>query len=184
METRIPSKEECLKILRKHQAPFDVIYHCLMVTEITERISSQIREINRELVIAGAMLHDIGRSKDHTIFHAIEGARIIEREKLDQRLVSIVRKHIGSGITENEAEKLGLPLDDYIPRTIEEIVVSYSDNLTSDERECSFEETLEDFCRKFGEDSHVVKGYIRQKEIIEGIISKNNLKEEIEKKTK
>ncbi|MCG3223412.1 MAG: HDIG domain-containing protein [Candidatus Heimdallarchaeota archaeon] len=170
---KMPTKEKCLIILKKHNTPSQVIDHCLIVTKIAERFCAQIEEINTELVIAASMLHDIGRSKDHSIFHAIEGVKILESEKLDQRLILIVKKHIGTGITETEATKLGLPPDDYIPKTTEEIVVSYSDNLVCGIRECSFDEVLETFICKFGEDSHVVRGFFRQKEFVEKIMMKN-----------
>ncbi len=170
---KIPTKEKCLIILKKHNAPSQVIDHCLIVTKIAERFCAQIDEINTELVIAASMLHDIGRSKDHSIFHAIEGVKILESEKLDQRLILIVKKHIGTGITETEATKLGLPPDDYIPKTIEEIVVSYSDNLVCGIRECTFDEVLKNFISKFGEDSYVVRGFFRQKEFVEKIMMKN-----------
>ena len=173
---KIPNKENCLTILRKYNAPAQVIEHCLIVTKIAERLCEQIDDINTELVIAASMLHDIGRSKDHSIFHAIEGVKILESEKLNQRLILIVKKHIGTGITETEAVKLGLPPDDYIPKTAEEIIVSYSDNLACGDRECSFDEVLNNFIRKFGEDSLVVRGFFRQKEFVEKIIIKTSEK--------
>lgn len=170
---KIPSQEKCLAILRKYNTQPQVIKHCFIVTEIAKRLCAQIEDINIKLVIAASMLHDIGRSKDHSIFHAIEGVKILEKENLDQRLISIVKKHIGTGITKTEAAKLGLPQDDYIPKTAEEVIVSYSDNLTCGSKECSFDEVLNDFINKFGEDSHVVKGFFKQKEFIEKIIKKN-----------
>ena len=170
---KIPTKEKCLAILKKHNTPVQVINHCLIVTKIAERFCAQIDNINTKLVVAASMLHDIGRSKDHSIFHAIEGVKILESENLDQLLILIVKKHIGTGITESEAAKLGLPPDDYIPKTAEEIIVSYSDNLTCGSRECSFDEALNSFISKFGKDSHVVRGFFRQKELIEKIIMKN-----------
>jgi len=170
---KIPTKKECLAILRRHNTPSQVIDHCLIVAKIAERLCAQIEDINIALVIAASMLHDIGRSKEHSIFHAIEGVKILESENLDQRIILIVKKHIGTGITETEAAKLGLPPDDYIPKTAEEIIVSYSDNLACGSRECSFDEVLNNFISKFGEDSHVVGGFFRQKEFIEKITIKN-----------
>ncbi|MCE7741200.1 MAG: HDIG domain-containing protein [Candidatus Heimdallarchaeota archaeon] len=169
----IPSKEKCKKILQKYNTPANVIKHCLLVTEISEEFCNKIDQIDKDLVIAGAMLHDIGRSIDHSIKHAIEGVRILERENLDPRVISIVKRHIGTGITKNEAAKLGLPVENYIPSTKEELLVSYSDNLACGDKRCSFEEILELFIRKFGNDSHVVKEFHKQKEIIEKMLSSN-----------
>ena len=120
---KIPTKEECLVLLKKYNAPKPVIEHCITVTNIAERFCKQISFMNVELVVAGTMLHDIGRTISHSIFHAVEGVKILEQENLDQRLIEIVKKHIGTGISEAEAVELGLPPDDYIPKTAEEIIV-------------------------------------------------------------
>ncbi|MHA1260387.1 MAG: HDIG domain-containing metalloprotein [Candidatus Heimdallarchaeaceae archaeon] len=143
MNRAIPSKDECLNILKKYKTPKSVIKHCTLVAEIALEISSKIDNIDKELVVAGAMLHDIGRSID-----------------------------IGVGITKNEAKKLGLPVRNYIPTTPEEIIVSYADNLACGSRKCSFAESLNSFIRKFGDESEVVKGFYRQKEFIENLTSK------------
>ncbi len=166
----IPSKEICKKILQKYNTPANVIRHCLLVTEIAEEFCKKIKQVDGKLVIAGAMLHDIGRSVDHSIKHAIEGVKILEKEGLDPRIITIVKRHVGTGITAEEALNLGLPIEDYTPVTNEEVIVSYSDNLVCGERRCSFEEILEQFIKKFGKDSHVVKGFYKQKEMIEKMI--------------
>jgi uncharacterized protein (TIGR00295 family) len=172
-DSRLPSKDQCQEILLKYKTPINVIKHCLAVAKISEEFCDKINDIDKKLVVAGAMLHDIGRSIDHSIKHAIVGAKILEKENLDPRIISIVKRHIGTGITEEEAIKLGLPVDDYIPRTNEEVLVSYADNLVCGDKRCSFEETLKRFINKFGKDSHVVKGFYRQKMIIEKMLDSN-----------
>ena len=167
VSNKIPSKEECLTILKKYNTPLQVIQHCLTVTQIVEELISEISDIDKEIVIAGAMLHDIGRSVDHTIFHAIKGVEILKEENLDPRILSIVRNHIGTGIEKEEATKLGLPSGNYIPKTVEEILVSYSDNLTFGKKKRSFDEALKEFKIKFGVKSNIVKRFYEHKEIIE-----------------
>ncbi len=169
-DLRIPSKEQCIKILEKYNTPTNIIQHCLLVTEISENFCFKIKQINNKLVIAGAMLHDIGRSVDHSILHAIKGVKILAQENLDQRILSIVKRHIGTGINKEEAVKLGLPNEDYIPITREEVLVSYSDNLAYGSKRCSFEEVLEQFISKFGENSQVVEGFYKQRKIVEEML--------------
>ncbi|MCG3221948.1 MAG: HDIG domain-containing protein [Candidatus Heimdallarchaeota archaeon] len=171
-DTNIPSKDQCLEILKKHNTPPQVIQHCLCVTKIAEEFCQRISDIDIQLVIAGSMLHDIGRSVSHSIFHAVKGAAILEDERINPRILSIVLKHIGTGITEEEASEFGLPSHDYLPQTAEELIVSYSDNLACGIRKCTFEETLENFIEKFGSESHVVKGFYKQRELIEKMISR------------
>lgn len=170
---RIPTREECLKILKKYNTPKPVIAHCLKVTEIAEKFCAQINGINKDLIIAGAILHDIGRTISHSISHAIEGVKLLENENLDEKLIQIVKKHIGTGIPIAEAIELGLPPDDYIPKTAEEIIVAYADKLASGDREVPFEEALSRLIERFGEDSHVVKGLYKQKEFVEKLTTQN-----------
>ena len=87
------------------------------------------QEIDFSLVEIGALLHDIGRSKTHTVHHAVVGARIAKSAGLPDSVVTIIKRHVGGGITAGEARKLGWPEDVYIPITLEEKVVSYADKL-------------------------------------------------------
>lgn len=104
------------------------------------------------LVEAGALLHDIGRSKTHEIDHAIVGAEIAKEMGMPERLVNIIEVHIGAGIPADEAIELGLPDKHYFAETIEEKIVAYADKLILGRREVPFETTVEGFALKHGED--------------------------------
>ncbi len=82
-----------------------------------------------DLVEAGALLHDLGRSKTHSVNHVIAGAEIARVEDLPQQVVSIIERHVGGGITAEEAKALGWPEGSYFPETLEEKIVSYADKL-------------------------------------------------------
>lgn len=97
-------------------------------------MTAHIRGVDKDLVTAGALLHDIGRSVDHSIMHAWYGAEIAERLGLPQSIVDIIRKHTGAGLDEQDVEEMGLPKADYMPRTLEEKIVAHADNLVSDNR--------------------------------------------------
>jgi putative nucleotidyltransferase with HDIG domain len=62
-----PDEAECLNLLRKRQTAQPVIDHCRVVAHKTEEIAaSLIRRgcpLDRELIYAGALLHDIARSQ-------------------------------------------------------------------------------------------------------------------------
>ncbi len=167
----IPTKQECLVILKKYNTPQNVIEHCITVTTVAERIVNKIPSVNKSIVIAGAMLHDIGRSVTHGLRHAIEGANILKKENIDERIINIVLHHIGTGISREESLKLGLPEDNYSPKTLEEIIVSYADNIVKGNNEIGFTSAVHMLIKKFGKESKIVKNFYRQKEIIE-----NNMK--------
>jgi len=82
-----------------------------------------------QLVEVGALLHDIGRCQSHSIDHAVRGAKIAADLKLPGDVIKIVERHIGAGIMRSEAKQLGLQEKDYVPKTLEEKIVSHADNL-------------------------------------------------------
>lgn len=131
--SRIPNDRECIQYLIDVGCKKRVIIHCCTVRAVADEIASRI-DCDRDLVVSGALLHDIGRSVDHSIMHAYEGSRIVERLGLPQELAEIVRKHTGAGLDQQDVEELGLPPGDYMPHTIEEKIVAHADNMVSDNR--------------------------------------------------
>lgn len=132
--SRIPSDRECIQYLIDEGCRRRVVVHCCTVRAVAEEIARHIDGADVDLTIAGALLHDIGRSVDHTIMHAYVGAEIVERLGLAPELVEIVRKHTGAGLDDQDVEEMGLPHADYMPRTIEEKIVAEADNMVSDNR--------------------------------------------------
>ncbi len=126
-----PSREECLAMLRESGCDRDVIAHCISVetlaVDIARLCTNDPKVIDQ--VSQGALLHDIGRSRTHGIGHAVEGAAILGELELDEALVLIAERHIGAGLTSEEARELGLPEKDYIPETLAEKIVAQADNL-------------------------------------------------------
>lgn len=115
--------------------------HILAVRDYAMEIAGKV-DCDRDLVEAGALLHDIGRTKSHGMDHAIIGAQILRKEGVDERIVNIVERHIGAGLTAEEAEKLGLPPKDYVPKTIEEKIVCHADNLIGSTERVSIQDTV------------------------------------------
>jgi uncharacterized protein len=99
--------------------------------------------VNVRLVEIGALLHDIGRSKTHSVHHAIVGAELAESLGLPQQVIYIIKRHVGGGISAREAKKLQWPRDVYIPQTIEEKIVCYADKLVEGSNRISIEKTIE-----------------------------------------
>ena len=100
-------------------------------------------KIDFALVEAGALLHDIGRSKTHSVHHAVVGAEIAESAGLPDSVVAIIKRHVGGGITASEAEELGWPEDVYVPITLEEKVVAYADKLIEKGKRAPIDITIE-----------------------------------------
>lgn len=137
------TREDAISILHKNHCPENVIRHCTCVADYSVKLATKIREtghpVNVSFIEAAAMLHDIGRCKTHSIKHGIEGARILADYPEYAR---VCERHIGAGLTENEASGLGLPAKDYIPETLEEKIIAHADNVTVEDRIVSVDEAL------------------------------------------
>ncbi|MBO3839614.1 MAG: HDIG domain-containing protein [Thermoproteota archaeon] len=160
-KSKIPSEEECLEILREEGVADNVIKHAIRVLGIAKELTDRIRlkgyDVDEKLVTAGALLHDIGRSVTHDVSHGVVGGRIIRRRKLDEELARIVERHVGGGISREEAEKLKLGSIDLVPETLEEKIVCYADKLVDGDRRVEFEETLKYFAEKLGVEHPALK---------------------------
>lgn len=147
MSEKLPSREQALQLLREHQCSTEVVNHCKAVAELALETANALKargvEIDVELVEVGALLHDIGRSKTHMVHHAVVGAEIAKSAGLPDSVISIVKRHVGGGITASEAKKLGWPEDVYMPVTLEEKVVSYADKLIEKSKRTPIEATVE-----------------------------------------
>lgn len=133
MSSGLPNREQAIELLRKNRCPPRVISHCIAVADLAvesaKRLEANGFKVDVELVEAGALLHDLGRSKNHSVDHAVVGAQIAESQGLPDSVVRIIKRHVGGGITDEEAARFGWPNDIYVPQTLEEKVVSYADKL-------------------------------------------------------
>jgi uncharacterized protein len=158
-----------VEVLVKAGCPPDVVAHCIQVSKKAAEIAARVSfSVDHELVRQGGLFHDIGRSRTHGIEHALAGVEIGGRLGFSERLLRIIERHIGAGITASEASRLGLPARDYIPVTPEEKVVSYADNLVSGVREIPFSEALGRFKVILGHGHEGVELFIKQHEEIRG----------------
>lgn len=146
-----------------------VVAHCRAVCGLAQELAGRVAfRIDTELVRTGALLHDIGRARTHGYDHAIVGAEMVRGLGLGESLADIVERHIGAGITADEARRLGLPARDYLPETPEEKIVSYADNLVCGVEIVPFERALERFRQLLGPDHEGVGLLVRQHEEIKG----------------
>jgi uncharacterized protein len=147
----------------------EVVAHCKMVSKIALSIADRLSiTVDRELVRQGGLFHDIGRSKAHGITHALVGVEIARNLGFSNELVAIIERHIGAGITDVEAVRLGLPKKNYLPLTPEEKIVSYADNLTSGVHQMPFSEALERFLNLLGPTHAGIGRFIKQHDEIQG----------------
>jgi uncharacterized protein (TIGR00295 family) len=146
----LPSREQALELLKKYHCSAPVVAHCKAVSKLAVQTAEQLQKkgliVNVNLVEIGALLHDIGRSKSHGVDHVVFGAQIARENNLPDAVIDIIERHVGGGITEQEAKKLGWPQSNYMPETLEEKIVSYADKLVeTSNRIIPIEVTVKDF---------------------------------------
>ncbi len=170
--------EQARKLMRIKLADKpNIINHIEKVTKKSLEIAKKMKEkgfdVNLELLEIGSYLHDIGRSITHGVSHGVESGRILRKMGFPDPVINLVERHVGAGITSEEAIKLGLPRRNYIPETLEEKILAYADKFLEGElvfktiegeqiverkdvEYNSIEPTLNRFRKSFGSKSPVV----------------------------
>jgi uncharacterized protein (TIGR00295 family) len=148
----IPNPGQCLRLLKEAGCSEEVINHCKAVRKVAVRIAKKAHA-NIQLVEAGSLLHDIGRSKTQGILHGVEGAKIASELGLPESIIRIIERHLGAGIPKDEAILLGLPPKDYMPITLEEKIVAHADDLIENDHEHRIEAEVEKALQK-GQTKH------------------------------
>ena len=139
---KIPSKSECLSILNKNKTPSNVIAHskavCKVAEEIAENLTKRGISVNRDLVVASALLHDVEREKKE---HIIEGAKLIRKMGFPE-VAKVISKH--------SLYKIENPLKQ--PHTCEEKIVFYADKRVKGSKVVSLEERFVDLKKRYNID--------------------------------
>ena len=158
-----------------------LLVHSKGVAQLAEEILDRHPELqaDREIVIAGAMIHDIGiRNCDAAgiecygsepyICHGILGADMIRKNQNtlcltpeeSEKLARICERHTGTGLTKKQIESQNLPLPhrDLTPETLEEQITCYSDTFfstTHPEKKKTYDKAVRSL-QKFGEEGLIV----------------------------
>ncbi|HOU80146.1 MAG TPA: HDIG domain-containing protein [Methanoregulaceae archaeon] len=130
-------------LLKEAGCSVRVIAHCHAVRDLALASADGAGVLDRELLNAGALLHDIGRGVTHSLHHAQAGAAYLRDAGISPGIVRIVERHIGAGLTSDECTLLGILPIDCMPRTGEEKVVANADNLVRGSRVVSIYDRLE-----------------------------------------
>lgn len=137
--SKIPSKEECLSILNKNKTPSNVIEHCKAVCKVAEEIADNLIKkgikVNKKLVIAATLLHDIEREKKD---HIEEGAKLINSLGFLE-VSEVIKKHSLYKVEDPERQ----------PKNYEEKIVFYADKRVKGNKIVSLEERFADLKKRY-----------------------------------
>lgn len=141
---------DCIELIDKYYADSPELRHVLVThsEQVRDRALRIIDahpdwEVDREFVAEAAMLHDIGIiycnapkifciGSHHYIEHGYLGAELLRGEGLPRHAL-VAERHTGSGITMEQVirEDLPIPVQDYLPVSLEERIICYADKFYS-----------------------------------------------------
>lgn len=143
MDTSIPSKEECFKLLRFYKVPKHIIQHSLKVSNVAIYLSKELNKVgeklNLNMVEAASLLHDIAKMVDiqKGLNHALEGEKILRKLGYN-RVGEIVGQHI---LLKNFC---------FSCKISEEEIVNYADKRVKETQIVDLKERFEDIKRRYG----------------------------------
>ena len=154
------SVDEAKKLLRKYAKDEDsfkkVLKHSEAVRNVAKDIAKDIKDVDLDFIESASLLHDIGRfqcgpESEDSIKHGIIGGEILRKEGLSEHAL-VAERHLGAGISKEDIEEQGLelPLDDYIPVSKEEKIITHADNVVFGDRIGNVEEAVERYRKELG----------------------------------
>ncbi len=140
---KIPTKEECLKILKDNNVPDNIIAHSEQVCNVALKIANSVEKkgikVNEDLVAAGALLHDIKKISPND--HVAEGFELLKSLGFGE-IAEVIKKH---GLYH-------LSKDEFVPKTWEEKIVFYADKRVKGNKIVSIDERFEYIKQRYKKD--------------------------------
>jgi putative nucleotidyltransferase with HDIG domain len=96
---KVPGVKECFDLMEQYQMLLNIKHHSIVVARVAEIITSGLiaagHKLSMDRIIAGALLHDIGKTAclDNNDDHAAKGVEICLAHNLDP-IADIVGEHV------------------------------------------------------------------------------------------
>lgn len=155
----LPTREECLQLLREYKNPENIIEHSLVVAKIANYLAKRLKEkgedVDRDLVDRGALLHDIVKfiTLNSDARHGKEGYKIL-MEKGYPAIALIAKEHALSEILKKGSLK-----------SWESKIVYYADKRVNNERIVSLEERFKYLRERYGKSGKEIMDKINKCEL-------------------
>ena len=152
---RIPGEVEALELLNEYRVDQKIIEHSKVVykkaLELAEKIIQKGKTtVNMDLISAGALLHDIGRYNENSIRHGVIGGDLLRKLGYSPELARIIERHVLCGISKNFAKNFDFPDREFIPETIEELIICYADKMVAGKNIVDLRKRFSHWIKKYG----------------------------------
>lgn len=137
-----------ISLMAEMGLPLYKIHHSIVIADAALMIADEVQsqtavKVNLETCEIGALLHDVGISQivsDDMPEHTYIGAHIARAAGFSEEIARCIELHDSAGLVKEYCDLLQLPIscegnDDLIPRTWEEKIVAYADQIISLEGE-------------------------------------------------
>jgi len=154
-----PSADECMKLIEKYEMLPNIVAHSIQVKNVSEAIYDHIVDklnINLELLIASALLHDIAKTQsihENNMRHDLLGGEILRGLGFDDIAV----------IVENHVVFTGF--DDEGPLTEKEIIY-YADKRVMHDKVVTIDIRVDDLAKRYGMNDKIKQMIIDNKKFV------------------
>lgn len=166
--TAVPGRERCLQLIREMEMPVHIVFHSIQVGRVAVAVTDLLihfgAELNRNLVLTGAVLHDITKNRSFTTGerHDATGRDFLV-DKGFPEVGCIVGQHVRI-----------YPESDR-PSVTEAEIVNFSDKRVLHDKVVSLKERMAYILERYGKTPahcHRIREMWREAEIIERKIQK------------
>ena len=158
ISNRIPSREECNELMVRHSMRPNIVEHSIQVMNVSLAITDNLKNgvaVNRELVIAAALLHDITKTSSLKTNerHDITGGDLL-REMGFTSIAEIVEQHV---VFQNFNLQGGLE---------EREIVYYADKRVNHDKIVTIEERVHYLLQRYGNTEEIRSRILRNKNLV------------------
>ena len=161
---RIPSREECNELMVQHSMRPNIVEHSIQVMNVSLAITDNLKNgvaVNRDLIIAAALLHDITKTRSLTTNerHDSSGGELL-REMGFTRIADIVEKHV---VLQNLNPQ---------GRLEEREIIYYADKRVMHDKIVTIDERVHDLLQRYGNGEEIRSLICQNKNLILAVESK------------
>jgi len=161
---RIPSREECNELMVQHSMRPNIVEHSIQVMNVSLAITDNLKNgvaVNRDLIIAAALLHDITKTRSLTTNerHDSSGGELL-REMGFTRIADIVEQHV---VLQNLNPQ---------GRLEEREIIYYADKRVMHDKIVSIDERVHDLLQRYGNGEEIRSLICQNKNLILAVESK------------